>query len=85
MKDQNLIVEKITDGLDIPTSMAFLGPDDILVTEKETGIVKRILNGQILDEPVLDVAVANSIERGLLGIAISKNNGWKNICFSLLY
>jgi hypothetical protein len=27
--------------------MAFLGPDDILVTEKETGIVKRILNGQI--------------------------------------
>ena len=47
--------------------MAFLGPDDILVTEKETGIVKRILNGQILDEPVLDVAVANSIERGLLG------------------
>lgn len=28
-------VEKITDILDIPTSMAFLGPNDILVTEKK--------------------------------------------------
>ena len=39
VKDDNLVVEKITDGLDFPTSMAFLGPNDILVTEKETGKV----------------------------------------------
>jgi glucose/arabinose dehydrogenase len=52
--------------------MAFLGPNDILVTEKETGIVKRILDGQVQESPVLDVSVANSIERGMLGIAISK-------------
>ncbi|MGD9673992.1 MAG: PQQ-dependent sugar dehydrogenase [Candidatus Nitrosocosmicus sp.] len=73
VKDDNLVVEKVTDGLlDFPTSMAFLGPDDILVTEKNTGKVMRVIDGQVQEEPVLDVAVANSIERGLLGIAVAK-------------
>jgi aldose sugar dehydrogenase len=53
------------------TSMAFLAPNDILVLEKNTGKVDRIVNGKLLPNPVLDVAVANYIERGLLGIAIS--------------
>ena len=72
VSDDKLVVEKVADGLDFPTSMAFLGPNDVLVTEKDTGIVKRILDGQVQESPVLDVSVANSIERGLLGIAISK-------------
>jgi glucose/arabinose dehydrogenase len=53
------------------TSMAFLAPNDILVLEKNTGKVDRIVNGRLLPNPVLDVAVANYIERGLLGITIS--------------
>ena len=81
IKDDNLVVEKITDGLDFPTSMAFLGPNDILVTEKVTGKVMRILDGQIQNEPVLDVPVANSIERGLLGIAVSKQVDGKTYVF----
>ncbi len=52
VKDSNLVVEKVTDGLEKPTSMAFLGPNDILVTEKETGKVMRIIDGQIQDTPV---------------------------------
>jgi aldose sugar dehydrogenase len=72
VKDTNLVVEKITDKLEFPTSMAFLGSNDILVTEKETGKVMRIIDGQIQDTPVLDVSVANSLERGLLGIAVAK-------------
>jgi len=52
--------------------MTFLGSNDILVTEKETGKVMRIIDGQIQNTPVLDVSVANSIERGLLGIAVAK-------------
>jgi glucose/arabinose dehydrogenase len=55
------------------TSMAFLGPNDILVLEKNTGKVNRIVNGKMLPKPVLDVAVANKIERGLLGIAVAPN------------
>ncbi len=59
VKDDKLVVEKITGALDFPTSMAFLGPNDILVTEKVTGKVMRVLDGQIQDKPVLDVPVAN--------------------------
>ena len=73
VNDDTLTVEKVTDDLDIPTSMAFLGPNDILVTEKTTGKVMRILDGLVMPQPVLDVPVASLIERGLLGIAVSKN------------
>jgi hypothetical protein len=52
--------------------MAFLGPDDILVLEKNNWSVRRIVNGNMLEEPLLDVNVANKGERGMLGIAISK-------------
>lgn len=57
-------------GLKFPTGMGFLGPDDILVIEKNTGKVKEIKNGTV-SGTVLDVNVANVSERGLLGIAIS--------------
>ena len=52
--------------------MAFMGPNDILVLEKDTGMVKRIVNGVSLKEPMLDVNVATAYERGLLGIAITE-------------
>jgi aldose sugar dehydrogenase len=81
VNDDNLTVEKITEGLDFPTSMSFVGNNDILVTEKETGIVKRVLNGQVQETPALDVSVANSIERGLLGIAVSKQPDGKTYVF----
>ncbi len=81
VKDKNLVVENVTGGLDKPTSMAFLGPNDMLVTEKETGKVIHVINGQIQDMPVLDVAVASDIERGLLGIAIAKQPDGKIYVF----
>ncbi len=72
--DPNLKVQVVyPPGLKGTTSMAFLGPNDILVLEKNTGIIKRILNGKVLPQPVLDVAVAPKIERGLLGIAVAPN------------
>ncbi len=81
INDDKLAVEKIADGLDFPTSMAFVGPNDILVTEKNTGEVMRVLNGQLQAQPVLDVAVANAIERGLLGIAVSPQPDGKTYVF----
>src|SRR5919198_449371 len=59
LNDPNLKVEQIINtGLDSTTGMAFLGPNDILVLEKDTGIVHRIVNGKMLPEPLLDVNVA---------------------------
>jgi glucose/arabinose dehydrogenase len=55
--------------------MAFLGDsgDDILVTERNNGNVKLVIDGEIQDEPLIDVEVANNNgtnERGLLGMAV---------------
>jgi aldose sugar dehydrogenase len=71
--DPNLHAEVVVEGLELPTTMAFLGPNDILVLEKENGMVKRIVDGNILPEPLLDVNVAGFIERCMCGIAVSKD------------
>ena len=78
VNDPNLRVEEVFDGLELPTSMAFLGENDILVTEKDSGRVQRIIDGEMQDDPVIDVQVANNDERGLLGIDISNTNGTAN-------
>jgi glucose/arabinose dehydrogenase len=67
------MAEKVDDGLESPTTFAFIGPNDILMLEKDKGTVLRILDGKVLPEPILDVNVANQVEQGLLGIAVSKN------------
>jgi glucose/arabinose dehydrogenase len=74
LTNSTLKAELITSDLAAPTSIAFLGPNDILITEKNKGTVQRIVNGEILKEPLLDVNVANEAERGMLGIAVSKNS-----------
>src|SRR5215210_3371152 len=74
IKDPNLGVQLFSDGLELPTSMAFLGPDDILVLEKEKGTVQRIVNGKLLPTPVLTVNVASQVERCMCGIAVSKSD-----------
>jgi glucose/arabinose dehydrogenase len=70
------------DGLKGPaTSMAFLAPDDILVLEKYTGKVQRIVNGSLEQNPLLQVKVGTEVELGMLGIAISKNQQGKTFVF----
>jgi aldose sugar dehydrogenase len=73
LSDPNLKLELVTSGLDFPTTMAFLGPDDFLILEKNTGNVKRVINGTLIEKPVLHVDVSTKDERGLLGIAISSD------------
>ena len=66
-------MEVVTDEIEFPTHMAFLGNNDMLILEKNEGIVKRIKNGIVQNDPLLDVAVANGGERGMLGIGVNKN------------
>jgi aldose sugar dehydrogenase len=73
IRDPTLRVEVVAEGLEFPTTMAFLGPDDFLVLEKEKGTVQRIVNGKMLSEPLLDVSVGTSQERCMCGIAVSKS------------
>ncbi|HSF50348.1 MAG TPA: PQQ-dependent sugar dehydrogenase [Nitrososphaeraceae archaeon] len=78
INDENLQITQFVDKLNFPTGIDFLGENDILVIEKNTGQVKRILNGKTLPEPVLDVNVASESERGLLGITILNTEGLAN-------
>ncbi|HXW11963.1 MAG TPA: PQQ-dependent sugar dehydrogenase [Nitrososphaeraceae archaeon] len=72
--DPNLRVELVTDQISFPSKMAIIGDNDILILEKNEGLVKRVLNGIVQNDSLLDVAVANGVERGLLGIAVKKTN-----------
>ena len=69
LRDSNLKTELIVDKLKFPSGMEFVGNDDLLVIEKNTGIVKRVTNGKVVAE-LLDLNVAKKSERGLLGIAV---------------
>jgi glucose/arabinose dehydrogenase len=61
--------------------MAFLGPNDILVLEKDEGTVQRIVNGTMLQQPLLQVPVATESERGMLGIAVAKHKNGPTYVF----
>ncbi|HEY0172588.1 MAG TPA: PQQ-dependent sugar dehydrogenase [Pyrinomonadaceae bacterium] len=78
----NLGVRTVVAGLDQPTSLAFLGPNDFLILEKATGRVVRVRNGVSLGA-VLDLPVNSASERGLLGVALHPNFGTNG--FAYLY
>ena len=83
--DIDLKADIVFQGLDFPTSFAFLGPDDMLVLEKNSGQVRRIVNGSLLPESLLSVNVSKESERGMLGIATARNNNGSYLCISIFY
>jgi glucose/arabinose dehydrogenase len=72
MINPRLTIERIFEGNFEPSSMTFLGPDDIMVLDRDEGKVYRIKHG-IESGPILDVNVATDGYRGLLGIVPSTN------------
>lgn len=84
--DSNLKVELVARNLDFPTAIDFLGNDDLLLTEKNTGNVYEIINGNVT-APLIHLNVTTRDERGLLGLAISGNgnNGSRDNTFVYLY
>jgi aldose sugar dehydrogenase len=79
VRDPNLGIEVLVTGLYRATAMDFLGnsSNDIIVTDKDNGTVRRIIDGVVQPEPLIDVAVANNNdtnERGLLGMEVVKQN-----------
>jgi glucose/arabinose dehydrogenase len=67
--DPNLGVRTVVSDLVTPSTMAFIGPNDFLVLEKNTGKVKRVVDGAVTGT-ALDLSVNFASERGLLGIAL---------------
>ena len=68
MLHPRLDVRPVVTGLTTPTTMAFLGTNEFFVLEKDTGMVKHVVDGEA--QTVLDLAVNFFSERGLLGIVL---------------
>ena len=82
--DPSLTVRTAASGLSQPVNMAFIGKNDMLVLEKATGRVQRLVGG-VLHSTVLDLPVNSASERGLLGIALHprfKHNGFVYLFWS---
>ncbi|HEX5045402.1 MAG TPA: PQQ-dependent sugar dehydrogenase [Candidatus Polarisedimenticolaceae bacterium] len=70
VNDPFLQVQTVVSGLDAPTTMAFLAPDDFLVLQKNDGRVRRVVGGVLQPGEVLDLPVDSFPDRGLLGIVV---------------
>ena len=75
--DPNLQVTTAASGFAQPIGVVFLprtdGVIDMLVLEKASGQVKRVLDGVVQPTPVLDLAVNSNSERGLLSMVLHPN------------
>ncbi len=74
LEDSNLGVELVTEGLESPTSMAFIGNHgDMLILEK-SGEVILFTSQNMSKISLLNLTVNDQNERGLLGVAVLNNN-----------
>jgi aldose sugar dehydrogenase len=78
--EQSLAIETVAEGLSFPTSMEFIDNENILVLEKDQGKVRLVSfsNRTLEKESLLRLRVENEAERGLLGIAILRDNSVRN-------
>lgn len=83
LNNKNLEADLVVSGLDFPTGMAFIDSNDFLILEKNTGLVKRVLDGEVQSKPLLELNVDSKDERGLLGIEIDKNINNNNNYFNV--
>lgn len=75
--DTNFKIELVSTLEGVPTNMAFISPDDILILSKNNGQVFRIKDGNNIGS-VLKIDVTGRDEMGLLGIATHAYNKNEN-------
>jgi hypothetical protein len=63
--DSNLTIEVVVDGLNMPTTMAFLGKYDFLILQKNGSLV-RVVDGVVSAKTRLDIPVAKGFYLHLL-------------------
>jgi aldose sugar dehydrogenase len=83
--DTRIKIEPIYDGVTLPTAIAFLGLNDMLVLEQSNHKIMRIVNGQMLDEPVLDLGNTIRNLTCVCDIAILQNDNGTSYAFLYIY
>ena len=71
-EDLDILVRVVARGLNHPWSMTWLPDGSALVTEKNSGTIRRIINDELQDEPVqgAPLGAVISLYKGLLDIVI---------------
>lgn len=77
--DPALKVQQIA-GLESPTQLVFLGPNELLVTEKTTGNVVHVRDGEVVG-PVVQLKTNFADERGVLGITLHPQFAQNNFVY----
>jgi aldose sugar dehydrogenase len=67
-------IEPVYEGLRFPTALGFLGANDMVILQRQNNTIARIVNGQMLDEPVLDLGNSTKIGSCVCDIAILHND-----------
>ncbi|WP_299166637.1 sorbosone dehydrogenase family protein [uncultured Arthrobacter sp.] len=65
-----IVTAELASGLGVPWAMALLPDGSLILTERETAEVKRIVDGEIEVLGVVEDAIAAGGEGGLLGVAV---------------
>jgi glucose/arabinose dehydrogenase len=83
--DTRIKIEPLYDRLNSPTAIAFLSSNDMLVLEQMNNKIMRIVNGQMLDEPVLDLGNTVRNMTCMCDIAILQNDNGTSYAFLYIY
>ena len=82
---QGLTTELVASGFDQPVLVTTApGGDELYVVERE-GVIKVVRDGEVADEPFLDLTdrlLSNSIEQGLLGLAFHPDHGTNDLFYA---
>ena len=62
--------QPVATDLSFPSNMAFTPDGRLLFAEKDTGNIRVIRDGELVDEPLAHIDVLSSSEQGLLGLAL---------------
>ena len=62
--------EPVLTGLSFPSNMAFAPDGRLFFAEKDTGDIRVIRDGHLVEDPVAHIDVLSSSEQGLLGLAL---------------
>jgi aldose sugar dehydrogenase len=81
--DTRIKIEPVYEGLTLPTTIAFLGPDDMLVPQNNT--IMRIVSGRMLEQPVLDLGNSTRIRSCICDIAIMERDNNNGTSYAFVY
>lgn len=84
-EELNFQVQTVVQGLDIPWGMTFMPDGSVLITERG-GSLRKVVNGELQDEPISGVPdVYAENQGGLLDVTLHpeyEENGWIYISYS---